>query len=234
MSFFGSVGFIQWNEQEVNDELDFFRRCKMKSQVLLQCCTMHASLLTVDSKCRMRFHGCCCLSDKEKQNNSISRTRSDSLSPKSPFNFAPPSQLYFDSPVINPNRRWLTRWFSLSSFFPSKSASIIYGAHLSHTISPEAPFQRVQLSAVKMNSFCFCALMQCWQESLWYTWEYEISIRRVFFFPLSLSRGFIFEDIGSCHFATPCDMGDTQLIWQVLDSRHTPRRAGNISSGKVP
>lgn len=56
------------------------------------------------------------------------------------------------------------------------------------------------------------------------------SVLFFFFFP---SRGFIFADIGSCHFATPCDVGDTQLLWQVLDSRHTRRRAGNISSGKV-
>lgn len=58
-------------------------------------------------------------------------------------------------------------------------------------------------------------------------WNSDLSC----FFP---SRGFIFADIGSCHFATPCDVGDTQSLRQVLDSRHTYRRAGNISSGKVP
>lgn len=53
----------------------------------------------------------------------------------------------------------------------------------------------------------------------------------LFFSP---TRGSISADIGSCHSMTPRDVADTQLIWQVLDSRSSSGRPGYIYSGKMP
>ena len=89
--------------KKANDELDFLKRCKMKSQVTTV--LRHAGKTAVT----WGSHGHWC-----KETRSLKMT--DSLSQKSPFTFTLLHSL-FDSAVINPNRWWLTRCFSLSSFF---------------------------------------------------------------------------------------------------------------------
>ena len=113
--------------------------------------------------------------------------------------------------------------------FSSKSSSIIYAAHLPIPFPQNLPLHCPTLSC-KNEQFLFLRFdAMLTGVTLIYlgVWNFDPSC----FFS---SWGFIFADIGSCHFATPCDVGDSQLIWQVLDSRRTPRRAGNISSGNVP
>lgn len=131
------------------------------------CCTIQA---TVDSECHMSFTR---TSVPLTYGNEISETLK-SLPSTSPFVTA----LFW---LCCHESKMGDGWQgAFHCHFSCKSPDIIYSAHLP-TVFPQKTPSTVQLSAVKMNSSCFSALMQCWQESLWYTWDYEISIRPVFF-----------------------------------------------------
>lgn len=118
--------------------------------------------------------------------------------------------------------------------FSCKSSHIIYAAHLP-SFPRKPPLHPDPTLSCKNEQFLFLrfdAMLTGVTLIDSEVWNFDLSCFFCFFF-LS-SRGCFFADIGSCHFATPCDVGDTQPIWQVLDSRRVAMRAGNLSEGKVP
>lgn len=128
------------------------------------------------------------------------------------------------------------KWVIIAGFVPCDSPWCHSPGPLPGWAIKPYPLSRACWRNEQLPFLCFDARLTGVTLIYLEVWNFDPSF---FFFPLSLSfslplsSGFIFADIGSCHFATSRDVGDAQPRWQLLDSRHNPRRGGNITSGKV-